>query len=339
MRCTQIKQHLSDPDRPLTPQLAEHVRGCRECHDLWEAEQAIRRSFAAVRTDSSPVRMGTAAAWVNRVATDEEESLVSSIVRHPFSTRGRRWGWTLSVLTVALALFVLVPFSYEHTIGTQVTIPASMAMLQKVDVPAIEARLAEHGFAAVQVATVVDGDAGVLTLSVPGSNENALAVVDAAGDLLPAPSVGTSVKLAPWRVRESGSLLAQITNTFTVSVNTEGKSEAQIADEIRSQLESQGMQVENLWISKDGNETTLTLEGGVAGASGEQVFEVRLLDDNNNVPNSEFTAKIMIEDLDPNLSEQEKIAEIKRRLAEQGIYDADVQINGDEVKIELKKEQ
>ncbi|GAB4315738.1 MAG: hypothetical protein Kow0074_03470 [Candidatus Zixiibacteriota bacterium] len=338
MRCTLIKQHLSDPDRPLRPELANHMRACTQCRDLWEAEQAIRRSISAVRAEDIAARMGTAAVWVDRVAADEEESFVSSIVRHPFSTRGRRLGWTLSVLTVALALFVLVPFSYEHTIGTEVAIPTNAALLHKIDVSAIEARLAENGYNAVQVTTGTDNDIAILTLRVPGSGDAARAVVAAAGDLLPAPLEGAEVTLAPWRVRESGSLLARMTNTFIVSVNVEGKSETEIADEIRAQLQSQGMQVDNLWISKDGSQTTMTLEGGAPGATGEQKFEVHLFDDESG-GDQQFTTKILVENLDPNLSEQEKIAEIKRQLEAEGIHNADVTIDGDNVKIELEEEK
>ncbi len=338
MRCTRIKQHLTDPDKPLTPDLAEHIRACRECRDLWEAEQTLRRSIEAVRVEPSPARMGTSDAWVDRVVSQQEESLVTSIIRNPFSTHRRRWGWTLSVLTVALAFFVLVPFSYQHTIGTEITIPTNAALLQKVDASAIEARLAETGYASVQVGKRINDDAALLILNVPGSTDDALAVVDAAGDLLPAPLAGANIELAPWRVTESGSLFAQMTNTLTVSVNTDGKTESQIADEIRAQLQSQGMQVDNLWISKDGNETTMTLEGQVAGTDGEQVFEVHMFDDEAQ-GDGNISMKLLIEDLDPNLTDVEKIKEVRRRLEAEGIYDADIRIDGDDVKIELQKEK
>ena len=341
MRCDQIRQRLSESEPIDDPVIRAHVEDCPDCRRVWEAERLLRQQFDAVRAEPLPRAMGTARAWVDSVVTPEESTPMKSLIHHPFGSRSRRMAWTLTAVAAVLAFFVLVPFSYEHTVGTQLVITAGTENLPALDNDALQNRLAEHGLEAVQINSNFDGQQGTITYRVPGSRDDALAAFEATRDLLPSLGTEPQVAVQPWRVRESGSLFAQIaSNVFTVSVNTEGKSESQIADEIKSQLAAQGMQVDNLWISKDpSGATTMTLEGGAPGASGDQKFEVRLFNEEEGGNTQEFSAKILLDDLDPNLTDAQKIEAIKQKLAEQGIFDADVKLDGDNVKIELKKEQ
>lgn len=53
----------------------------------------------------------------------------------------------------------------------------------------------------------------------------------------------------------------------------------------------------------------------------------------------QINGKIALPQLDPNLSDAEKIAEVKRQLAANGITNADVMIENGHVKVEVKQEK
>jgi len=340
MQCSQIRQLLNDPKPIDDPAALDHISQCTSCREAWEAETLLRSNLASASALGGPQEApwGSAGMWIDRTIREEEENTMKSLLRHPFITRPRRWGWSLAAAGVALAFLVLVPFAYEHTVGTRLVITSTDPAMAQIDLGAIKARLAEKGFGDVVVANSHEAAGPSLVYYVHGSSTNASDAFAATRDLVPAAAAGGQVSIEPWRVRESGSLLAQIgARVFEVKVNPEGKTDEQVSEEIRSQLASQGMQMKSVSYTRDANGyTRVSLEGNASTPEGQaqvKIEEVR----QGDAPNGMFETQIELVAPDSNLSDAEKIAQIREQLAARGITNAQVSITDGKIEVTAEK--
>ncbi|MEW5702817.1 MAG: hypothetical protein AB1792_11400 [Candidatus Zixiibacteriota bacterium] len=337
MNCSELKRRLSDPIGFHSPDAAAHIRACPECRRVWEAERLLRDGLAAARTDGDAVHaMGIASAWVKAVVEPERRHPMKSFVKNPLASARRRWSVSLAAAAVVLAFLVLVPFSYEHTVGTRLLMTSADPEMAQVDLNALTERLAASGLGAVNVAWSNEAGGRALAYYVHGSSSDAMAAFAATRDLIPA-EVG-NVMIAPWRVRESGSLLAQIgSRVVEISVSGEGKTEDEMAAEVRQQLEAQGIQAANVTVRKSQSDSCTTVQIGLSGDAGEGSVEAQLKCVVNGAEpgmgaDGTIAAKVVLPD--STLTDDEKIAEIKRQLAAQGVQDATVTIENGMIKVE-----
>jgi hypothetical protein len=335
MNCTQIRNRLSDPTAYHAPDVQEHIRECAECRAMYESESVLRDSIASERAHVPASDYSTAALWVDRVISKERKHIMPSLISRPFATPARRWG--LGIVVAALAFFVLVPFPYENTVGTRLMITSQDYAMTKIDVDAIKARLIERGMPDVSVMRTSEPSSHSLTYHVHGTQADAQAAFEATRDLVPSIAATGEIKLAPWTVKESGSLFAQITgSSFSYNVSTSGRSDAEIAQDIRSQLESQGMQVQNVSVARDDTSTTFNMTFTPPGGEGRAVIKQVIAGDHAGEP---MEGKVFMPQVDKSLPIDEQVAEIKRQLAANGITDVEVTIEDGKIKVEAKKEE
>jgi len=341
MQCSQIRELLNN-SRPIDdPDALDHISQCTTCREAWEAETLLRNNLVSVSAAGGPAEeaWGSAGMWIDRTIREEKENTMKSLLRHPFITRPRRWGWSLAAAGVALAFLVLVPFAYEHTVGTRLVITSVDPAMDQIDLGAIKARLAEKGLGDVVVANSHEPTGPALVYYVHGSSADASNAFAATRDLVPAAAAAGQVTIEPWRVRESGSLLAQISaRVFEVKVSSEGKTDAQVADEIRSQLAAQGMQMNSVSYTRDPvtGETRIQLEGSASTPEGQaqvKIEDVRM----GTPPDGQVETQIMLASPDKSLSEAEQIAQIKEQLARQGITNAEVSIKDGKIEVKAEK--
>lgn len=337
MNCEQVRRTLNSPEPIDSNPIRAHIAQCRPCARAHEAERLLRASLRAVRTNPSDTEAATisARATIERVIATQGESQMPEILKHPFTTPKRRWGWSLAAAATLLLVGVLIPFSYNHTIGTRLVLDGDLAGVTLADLAAINSRLAKAGFDGARV----EHENGALVYLVPGNRDRALDAFTATQDALPALTTGLGVRLEPWVVRETGSLLAQIGSRFEITIESAGKTEQEIADEIRNQLQMHGASVRNVTVqrSPDG-ETTINIDGvtappGTLGGGGEAQIELKTKGD------GALSTQLFFEAPDPNLSDAEKIEAIKQQLAAQGITNADVKIKDGEITIEAMKQK
>ena len=334
MDCTQIRKRLSDPIAYHAPDVQKHVRECADCRSVYEAESVLRDSLSAERSRVPASDYGTAAQWINRVTSKEKKNMPSLISR-PFATPARRWSFGL--VAAVLAFLVLVPLPYERTVGTRLTITSPDQAMTQINIDALKARLIERGMPDVSVMRTSEPSSHSLTYHVHGTQADAQAAFEATRDLVPAIAATGEIKLAPWTVKESGSLFAQITgSSFSYNVSTSGRSDAEIAQDIRSQLESQGMQVQNVSVARDDTSTTFNMTFTPPGGEGQAVIKQVIAGDHAGGP---MEGNVFMPRVDKSLPIDEQVAEIKRQLAANGITDVAVTVEDGKIKVEAKKEE
>ena len=333
MDCTQIRKRLSDPIAHHAPDVQRHIRECAECRSVYEAESVLRDSLSVERSRLPASDYGSAAQWIDR-ATSKERKIMPSLITSPLGTPARKWGF--GIVAAVFAFLVLVPFPYERTIGTKLTITSPDAAMAQISLDALKSRLAERGLTDVNVVRTSGSSGHSLVYYVNGKQDKAQAAFEATRDLIPAVAAGGVVSLEPWTIRESGSLLAQITGrSFNYSASTSGRSDAEIAQDIRSQLESQGMQVQNVAVARDDTSTTFNMTFTPPGGEGQAVVKQVIAGDHAGEP---MEGTVFMPQVDKSLPIDEQVAEIKRQLAANGIDDVEVTVEDGKIKVEGKKD-
>ena len=336
MDCTQIRKRLSDPIAYHAPDVQKHIRECADCRSVYEAESVLRDSLSVERSRVPASDYLTAAQWIDR-ATSKERITMPSFITKIFGTPARRWGFGL--VAAVFAFLVLVPFSYEHTVGTKLTITSPDQAMAQISLDALKSRLAERGLSDVKVTRTSEGAFHSLTYHVYGSQADAKAAFDATRDMIPAEADKGDIDFAAWTVTETGSLMAQFgARSYDFNVNTAGLSDAQIQDEIRRQLETQGMSVNNVWISRDDTSSTLDMTMS-PGEGQEATVRLKTYEVGDGPGQASMQGSVFIPDVDKSLPIEQQVEQIKQQLAAKGITDVSVTVENGKIKVEGKKEE
>lgn len=336
MDCTQIRKRLSDPIAYHAPDVQQHIRECGECRSVYEAESVLRDTLSAERARVPASDYGSAAQWIDRV-TSKERNAMPSFMSKPFGTPARRWSFGL--VAAVFAFLVLVPFPYERTVGTALTITSPDAAMAQIDAAGLKARLSERGLADVKVERSTTEGIHALTYYVHGSQADAKSAFEATRDLIPAVAAQGDIQFAAWTVKETGTLLAQIgARSYEFSVNTAGLSDAEIQDEIRRQLETQGMDVNSVWVSRTDTSSTLNMTMS-PGEGKEATVTLKAYDVGDGPGEMSMQGSVFIPEVDKSLPVEQQAEQIRQQLAARGIHDVSVTIENGKIKVEAKKEQ
>ncbi len=202
-------------------------------------------------------------------ATHWKEHLMS-VVESP---KGRPWIVTAGIATLIALVALVVPISYERTTGHDV----SLVLGDLRDV-ASAAGIAQEmksalGSEQVSVSSTVSTHGSNVTLQgfVPArSGMNAAARAQALAKELNARGFTASATTTPRRERVSGSVYAYARD-LSIRVETEGKTAAQIEDEIRQQLAAAGVTNTTVSVTDEGKARQVMIKAENHGQPGEDV--------------------------------------------------------------------
>jgi hypothetical protein len=176
-------------------------------------------------------------------------------------------------------------------------------------------------------------------LGCPKIYSDAKAAFDATRDMIPAAAAKGDIEFAAWTVTETGSLMAQFgARSYDFTVNTTGLSDAQIQDEIRRQLESQGMSVNNVWISRDDTSSTLNMTM-TPGEGQHATVSLKAIEVGDGPGQASMQGSVFIPECDKSLPIEQQVEQIKQQLAAKGITDVTVTVEDGKIKVEGKKEE
>jgi hypothetical protein len=252
------------------------------------------------------------------------------------SNHGRRPAWVFAAAATAIALaLIFVPVSYDRTVGQELSFTVSGADLAGSDVDGLAQILtAQLGDAPIRVE--VGNRAELIAHFAGKSRADVEAVAKALQSELTSKGLEASFEVTPIKETVSTNVYAYAAAQWQdIRVETAGRSDFEIENEIRSQLAAQGFMVDELSYqsgpdgarmrveatSPDGHK--LIAESEHMGAPGEV-----------NVPTDE-PVNIMM--LDPSECKGKSDAEIEalveQKLRERGIYDAEVTVKDGQVEI------
>lgn len=202
----------------------------------------------------------------------------------------RRSPWLTPLVGAGLAAAVMLfPISYDRTTAYDVTLSLDRAQVRPAQIQTIATEMKRTLNAEM---INVNSNGGTLTFvaRVPAEKSEGLAAVSKAfaGELT-ARQLTARTSIAPVVTKVQGNVYAMATNrTYNINVQRDGRTDAQIAEDIKNQLHAAGLDVDNVEYQRDGDRETLkvTMEGDAGAHPEGEAADINLTVD-GRVPEGE----------------------------------------------------
>jgi hypothetical protein len=306
-----------------------------------DEEKFARRlatDVAALRDDSKkdlPQLYDTERALRNELLQRRHEGGWFMKMMQLFKSRPR---FTTALFGCGLATLVLLwPISYERTVGHTVTVhlrgaamsPQSLGPLARSMKKTLHAESVQ-----VRAAAGAAGEELTFVAKLPSRSEKEADKLtqELLGNLR-AQSLEVSAEVTARKQRTHGRVYAMaLDKIIHIRVDTTGKTDTQVADEIRNQLESNGVHSPSVSFERHGDESQMEIKADV---DGRQVQVKRMTKDASH-PTVEVEIGGIDDKRDPGMTDAELREKILRQLEARGL-DATVTVTGDRIEIRAHK--
>jgi hypothetical protein len=258
--------------------------------------------------------------------------------------KARPWRTTAAAAAVVAAAMLIIPVSYERTVGHEVALKLASPsldgdMIRKISAEVMAAFDAE-GIRVSETAPVNEGRLEIarctLLADVPSrSTERVEALAAALARSLEARGIGADAVVSPKVERTSGSVYAFAGDVIDIVINTEGKSAEDIEQEMRDRLEEAGIYDHEVDVELDGDEMKVRIKVEREGEEGdEDGAEVRFRFEPVPEDAEQEAKRIEIKiRRTPDMTDEDVLADVRRQLEEQGYFGAEVTMENGSVKI------
>jgi hypothetical protein len=255
--------------------------------------------------------------------------------------RSRPWPATALAAAAIAAALLLIPVSYQKTVGHDVTLTLAAPGLDTGQIQKIASELRSALRAATLSVRQEEGSGPVLTARVSGRSGTAVArVAEAFAHELTTRGIAASARITPRTERVLGNVYAFARdNIIEIRVSSEGKTPEQVEAEIKDQLEAAGIENPTVEYSRDGNQQTLKVQVTKTAADGEDTTstpEFHISVDGHEPGPNDKRCDVRVRRT-PGMTDEEVIADVQRQLQAQGV-DADVTFENGKIQIHRRGE-
>nr|MBN2276775.1 hypothetical protein [candidate division Zixibacteria bacterium] len=321
MRCREAIRRINENAGELDRVTVEHIKQCPSCARAAESARQLQRLLESAKTkDTGPMTdFSQMRSKIEEMSSSPKKETIMSAMKNQLMTRPK----LLAGLGLALGVFLfitLVPFSYTTTVGYQITL---------ADVPSTAV---EPGRIGEALAALGYGEANVnlnegecLISNLPdkkAAREAAIAFTALTG-------MSTEPVIEPMIARVSGSIYAQVMNNFRVEVDTQGKTDQEIAAEIRQKLAAGGMIDPNVSVTTTGDQMLISVSSNqtIGDRQTEEKMELQFdLNGSDKVTFDTPEGPPAVEVDTEGKTADEIKAEIEARLAAEGKDNAQVEV-------------
>ena len=199
---------------------------------------------------------------------------------------------------VVVAAILICPVPYTRTVGWELTVTNAAGRVAKIRVPAKNAAQAERRAAELR-------------------------------------KHGATVTVAARTERVWGSVYAMAKDKLLdVHVDLDGKTDAEVADDIRAQLAAGGWTADDVTVSRSADGSTVQVEAD--DGAGRHMKVVRKASGGTE-KNMDFQLGGIDDEREPGMTDAELRAKIMKQLQARGL-DAEVTVDGNRIQIRAKKE-
>jgi hypothetical protein len=342
MRCAEARRRLNRNDG-YDSELIRHLTECAVCSQVARAERLLVSALADAReredsavTPFSDLRRNLTA----RLSEEErkEKSIMSlakkQVKKHPRSSLG------LALAAAVFTLVILLPLPYSRIVGYEVSFKDADT---GQDLPAeeLDRTLTILGYEQPPM-TVVTGSESedYTTLFLP--TESAAKEVSFAFQSMTGKRV--EIVTRPIIKNVSASLYAQVRDKIKIEVESKDKTDEQIKAEIEEKLKAQGFSNPDVSVKtkSDGmREIRVGIQDSSQTEKKEKQMEIVLPSD-ETIQIREPSVEISVDA--EGKTDDEVRQEIERKLAEQGIENADIKVTKDsegrrQIELKIEKEE
>lgn len=339
MRCGEAKRRLIE-GAPIEGDLAGHFRSCDSCAAYLDADESLRNILRIVRDEGSAVATPFTEILENVESKFNERKGISLMSKMKSQIENhKKVGFSLLAAACLFALVVLVPFSYDQTVGYTVTIPG-LDPAQFAIEGSLPQALASVGLEAATVDFVRNSNLVDFTIgNLPSKNS----AREAAAVFSSLCGYDGPFEIAPVTRKTSASLYAQVRDKLTrIEVDAKGKTDAEVKAEIESKLRAQGYA--NPQVSVETKADGMRqIDVGLTDSSGTRAtkrkMEIAVPGDNISFDASHEVTVDTKGKTDDQIKE-----EVRKKLVEQGLENPEITVKTDKdgkrnIEIEVKKEK
>lgn len=338
MRCNIVIRQINEK-LPINRDMQKHIQNCPACARMVKGAGLINDAFSVAKkinneiaTPFSDIRKRVE----SKVETQKENlmsTIKNSMIRRPKLLAG------LSLAVLAFLFVTLVPMSYTTTVGYE---------LVCADLPDEINISTQRLFDAFRALGHDD-----LTITFENNNctiggiQNKQAAHEISIAFSSLTGLTTDYEIRPIIGMASGSLYAQVVNKYKVEVDLSGKSDTEIAEEVRQQLIESGFTTADVTVTTmSEGMVKINITGSTVDADGETQSEavIELIMDGGGEGNFSFDAPQVGIKLDTEgMTEAEIKAAIEAKLAAEGKEGAVVEVitrpdGRREIKVSIEKE-
>jgi hypothetical protein len=304
-----------------------------------EAGREIARDLEALGVVTSrdiPGIHDTASAVADRAAHLTREGWLMKGMRF---MKARPWMTTAAATAALAAVLLVVPVSYQRTVGHDVTLSLA-GTLDHDTMKKIAGELKTSIGADKVRMSLMDGtDGPVIELSVASpsrSGREVRARAAAFAKALESRGIHATAEVAARREKVSTNMYAYaMDQVVELRIDRAGRSPAEIEADIRSQLEAAGIENPSVSVTQEGDQTKIQIEAHDQDAAdgGEREFRINLAGDGT----APMGAKLHQFEVHrtPGMSDADVKADIERQMREAGVEGT---VTVEDGKVEVKVE-
>lgn len=272
---------------------------------------------------------------VERPAATREGILMATLK----NMKARPW-WVSVAAAAAIAIGLLfIPISYTQTVGQNITLTLADGDLDPATVKGVAKALTEALDADNVGVLQRDG----LEFKVQVSNRPASEVRAAASAFaaeLSDQGIAAEVEVTPWTEKVSGNVYAFAAARVTdIRVPTAGRSDFEIAEDVRAQLQNAGFLNPEVSVVRNGGDTEIKINA-TESDGGTHETHIKLEFNNSETGGAQPDINFMM--LDHKSFEGKSDAEIKAAVEEllrqRGIHDATVTVDNGKIEVRAEEE-
>ncbi|HXU69521.1 MAG TPA: hypothetical protein VN947_09330 [Polyangia bacterium] len=205
--------------------------------------------------------------------------------------------WTTAAGIAVVAAILVCPVPYTRTVGYELTVANAAGRVARIRVPAKSAAVAERRAAELR-------------------------------------KNGATVTVAARTERVWGSVYAMAKEKLLdVHVDLDGKTDQQVADDIRSQLAAGGWTADDVQVQRSGDSSSVELSA--EDADGRKMKVVRKASGGNE-KSLDFQVGGLDDEREPGMTDAQLRDKILKQLQARGL-DGDVTVDGDRIQIQAKR--
>jgi len=336
MHCKEVMQRINDSVAP-DGEMLKHIKTCPDCARAFKAASILTGALKGEKENN--IKTTPISEFRNRITERMKEKNKESIMSIMKNRINQRSGLVtgLSLAAIVFLFIVLVPFSYTTTVGYELQYTG----LNNVDITQAQITQALTTFGYENVDVQLAGG-NCLISGLPNKQdaiEMAIAFKALTGSMV-------EPEIKPILANISGSLYAQVKDRIKIDVETEDKTDEEIADEITTKLKKiYTNPVVVVTTIDEGRKIVIKTNESDSEITEAEIIELLLDSDGDISFETPAKAARLGLDIDTEGKTADEIkAEIEAKLAEQGEDGATVDVMTDpdgkhEIRIKLEKEK
>jgi hypothetical protein len=242
-----VKRRLNEAG-DLDAEIQAHLRDCRDCRREFEASRILDSAFEASRReeDLPPTHFNDLRARLEQLSSRVKENSIMAKIKKEI-TGHPRFSFGIAISIFVFAFIILVPISYEKTVGYELAL-SGISSEDTTDKEVAADIVTALGYGEAAFSFEVDGNLVKYHIRGIPSKKAAKEISSALSSLIRSVP---DIIITPIIVEATGSIYAQVKEKIDLKVETEGKTDEEVRKELEEGLKKRGYKDPRVTVTSD----------------------------------------------------------------------------------------